>query len=205
MDDLIRALNKLLEAERAGVEALVDLTRMSADVLEREMLQRIGGEEAWACASLRGQIEALGGMPSRQIGPLLTQLRARDHFAARLRLFAQQQQAVLENLKTLLEDQQLPEEVRELLAELYRIHAPNIAWCEQRAAAFGMREGQQENTSLSHAAERRPSPEGREVPYRSRNKRQTDFKSRRGEASRAEDSRRTRLTHSEDDEANQPL
>src|SRR5690348_12514152 len=42
MDELIQALNRLLEAERAGVEALVDLTRMSADLVDREMLQRIG-------------------------------------------------------------------------------------------------------------------------------------------------------------------
>ncbi len=195
MDDLIQALNQLLEAERAGVEALVDLTRMSADVLEREMLQRIGGDEAWSCTSLHEQIEALGGTPSRRIGPLLAEMRARDHFAARLRLFAQQQQTVLERLNALLESQPLPEEVRALLTELYRVHVPTIAWCEQRAASFGVRAAQKEESSPGRVTEGRSSGEGREATYRSKNRRQVSQENRRGEASRAESPRRARLTN----------
>lgn len=136
MDDLIQSLNSLLEAERAGVEALVDLTRMSADLLEREMLQRIGGDAAWACSSLREQIEALGGTPSRRISPALARARECHHFAERLFLFAEHQRDVLRRLEALLEAS-LPEGVRWLLAELQRVHLPAVAWCEQRAAAFG--------------------------------------------------------------------
>jgi len=186
MSDLIGDLNHLLEAERAEVEALIDLTRMSADVLEREMLQQIGGDAAWACTSLRGQIEALGGTSSRRVAPLLAQMRARDHFAARLRLFAQHQQAVLESLNTLLESQQLPAAVRELLTELYRVHLPTLAWCDQRAAAFGAREGSQESNSFERAAERRVAGEGREAPHRGRNRRSAGPESKGGEADHAE-------------------
>jgi hypothetical protein len=183
MDDVILALNHLLEAERAGVEALVDLTRMSADVLEREMLQRIGGDEAWACASLRGQIEALGGTPSRQISPLLTEMRARDHFGARLRLFSQQQRAVLERLESLLEAP-VPDEVRGLLVELHRVHVPNIAWCDQRAEAFGAREAEKAASPSGEAAqEREPARRGEEL-------RRGEYGRRRGDGGRAGRGRR---------------
>jgi hypothetical protein len=186
MGDLLGDLNHLLEVERAEVEALIDLTRMSADVLEREMLQQIGGDAAWACTSLRGQIEALGGIPSRRVAPLLAQMRARDHFAARLRLFAQHQQAVLESVNTLLENQQLPPAVRELLTELYQVHLPTLAWCDQRAAAFGAREVSQESNSFERATERRAAGEGREAPHRGRNKRSAGETSKGSEADHAE-------------------
>jgi hypothetical protein len=193
MDELMQALNRLLEAERAGVEALVDLTRMSADIVDREMLQRIGGDEAWACASLREQIEALGGVPSRRIGPLLAQMRAQNYFAARLQLLAQQQQAVLESLDTLLEDERLPEAVRALLAELSRGHRANIAWCEQRAAALGIREIQQEGDYSGRAAMGYTAGEGREATNRRRNRRQTNHENKRSEAGRAEPTHPARL------------
>jgi hypothetical protein len=186
MDDVVQAMNSLLEAERAGVEALVDLTRMSGDIMEREMLQRIGGEEAWACASLREQIEALGGTPTRRIGPLLTQIRARDHFAARLRLLAQHQQTMLESVQALQEGQPLPDDLRVLLAEVYRVHVSTIAWCEQRAASFGVRDDDQDADVLGRAAEGRPPHEGREIAQRNRNRRQAGYGSKRGEAARAD-------------------
>ena len=180
MDEVIQALNSLLEAERAGVEALVDLTRMSGDIMEREVLQRMGGEDAWACASLREQIETLGGTPSRRIGPLLAQIRARDHFAARLRLLAQHQQTMLESIQALLEGQQTPGDVHSLLAELYPLHVSTITWCEQRAALFGVRDGEKDADSFDRAIE------GHEPSQRNRNRRQAGYGSKRGETARAE-------------------
>ncbi len=203
MEELIQALNRLLEAERAGVEALVDLTRMSADVLEREMLQRMGGDEAWACISLREQIEALGGTPGRRIGPLLAEMRACDHFAVRLQLFARQQQAVLESLSGLLRGPPLPEAVRELLVELYRVHVPHIAWCEQRATALGVRDAPAEGSVSGRVIEGRTSSEGREATQRKRNKRQAGQENRRSEAGRAEAPHRPRLINGENDGADQ--
>ncbi len=132
MDDLLQALNSLLEAERAGVEALVGLSMLSTDLLERETLQRIGGEEAWACASLRGLIETLGGIPSQHISPLLMQVHTREQFAEGLRAFCWQQRGVLGHLESLLAGP-LPDAVRALLVELHRVHLPNIAWCEEHA------------------------------------------------------------------------
>jgi hypothetical protein len=201
MDELIQALNRLLEAERAGVEALVDLTRMSADIVDREMLQRIGGDEAWACASLREQIEALGGTPSRRIGPLLAHMRAQSHFAARLRLLAQQQRAVLEHLMALLEDKRLPETARALLAELARGHTSNIAWCEQRAAALGVRVTQQESDFADPEAAGRAADEKREATNRRRNRRQISSNNKRSGGGPAEPARPPRLPSIENREA----
>jgi hypothetical protein len=132
MDDLVEALNRLLEAERAAVEALVKLSVFAADALERESLQRIGADEAWACASLRGQIEALGGVPSRSISPMLVPVREKTQFAAGVQAFCHHQRGVLKDLEALLA-LPLPAEVRELLVELQRVHLPNVVWCEEHA------------------------------------------------------------------------
>jgi len=133
MDDLVEALNHLLEAERAAVEALVKLSVFAADTLERESLQRIGADEAWACASLRGQIEMLGGIPSRSISPMLTPVREKAQFAAGVQAFCHHQRGVLKELEALLA-LPLPAEVRGLLVELQRVHLPNVVWCEEHAA-----------------------------------------------------------------------
>ena len=130
MDDLVEALNRLLEAERAAVEALVKLSLFAADALEREALQRIGADAAWACASLRGQIELLGGVPSRSISPVLTPIREKTQFAAGVQAFCHHQRGVLRDLEALLA-LPLPAEARGLLVELQRVHLPNIVWCEE--------------------------------------------------------------------------
>lgn len=133
MDDIVEALNRLLEAERAAVEALVKLSVFASDVLERESLQRIGADEAWACASLRGQIEMLGGVPSHSISPMLTPVREKAQFAAGVQAFCHHQRGVLRDLEVLLA-LPLPAEARGLLAELQRVHLPNVVWCEEHAA-----------------------------------------------------------------------
>ena len=133
MDDLIQALNELLEAERAAVEALVKLSVFATDVLERESLQRIGADEAWACASLHGQIELLGGVPGRSISPMLTPVREKAQFAAGMQAFCHHQRGVLKELEGLL-GQPMPAEVRGLLVELQRVHLPNVAWCEEHTS-----------------------------------------------------------------------
>jgi hypothetical protein len=132
MDDLVEALNRLLEAERAAVEALVKLSVFASDMLERESLQRIGADEAWACASLRGQIEMLGGVPSRSISPMLVPVREKAQFMAGVQAFCHHQRGVLRDLEALLA-LQLPAEVRGLLVELQRVHLPNLVWCEEHA------------------------------------------------------------------------
>jgi hypothetical protein len=186
MSEVIQALNELLEAERAGVEALVDLTRMSADRGEREMLQRMGGDAAWACAGLRAQVEALSGMPSRRVAPLLAHMRARDHFAARLRLFTQHQQALLENLRALLENHQVPPEARDFLVELEHLHVSNIAWCEQRAAALGVWEAPKDVLPPTPVTRGRIAGEGLDGSRRKRPQRPVSQERLRREASRAD-------------------
>lgn len=163
MDDLIQALNELLEAERAAVEALVKLSVFATDVLERESLQRIGADEAWACASLHGQIELLGGVPGRSISPMLTPVREKAQFAAGMQAFCHHQRGVLKELEGLL-GQPMPAEVRGLLVELQRVHLPNVAWCE-------------EHTSFAQSG-RRPAGRGEEQPGRAR---QTAESARKGQ------------------------
>lgn len=166
MDDLIQALNGLLEAERAAVEALVKLSVFASDVLERESLQRIGADEAWACASLHGQIELLGGVPSRSISPMLTPVREKAQFAAGMQAFCHHQRGVLKELEALL-GQPMPAEARSLLVELQRVHLPNVAWCE-------------EHTSFAQAG-RRPAGRTGQAEEQSKRVRQTAESARKGQ------------------------
>ena len=154
MGDLLQALNRLLEAERAAVEALVKLSLFAPDTLERESLQRIGADEAWACASLHAEIEMLGGVPGRSISPLLAPVREKAQFAAGMRAFCQHQRSVLKDLEALLA-LPLPADVRGLLVELQRVHLPNVVWCEEHAAFAQPGKGPARSSSVGAEKSRR--------------------------------------------------
>jgi hypothetical protein len=86
---------------------------------------------------------------------------------------------------------------------LHRVHVPNIAWCEQRAATFGVQDVQPEHSVSARGTGGRASSESRATAYRGRNRRQTAHESRGGEGDSAEGPRRTRLPDVEGDGAAQ--
>ena len=133
---IIQTLNEMLEEERAAVEAVIGLSAMATDPSEREQLQRIGGNEVWACANLRANIEALGGVPSRHISDFATYVLSLDYFPERLRTFGRHQRLILERISSLVHYRKLEESTKSFLEEMYAQHSKDITWCETRAQVF---------------------------------------------------------------------
>jgi bacterioferritin (cytochrome b1) len=133
---IIRTLNEMLEEERAAVEAVIGLASMATDPSERETLQRIGGDEVWACSGLRGRIEALGGTPSMHISDFANYVLSLEYFPERLRTFGRHQRLIMERIATLLAQRDLDGETKQFLDEMRAQHEADIVWCENRASVF---------------------------------------------------------------------
>jgi bacterioferritin (cytochrome b1) len=133
---MIQMLNEMLEEERAAVEAVIGLVAMSTDPHEREMLERIGGDEVWSCSGLRDRIEALSGTPSRHISDFANYVLGLDYYPERLRTYGRHQRLIMERINTLLVQRTIDTETRQFLEVMLRQHADDVQWCEQRANVF---------------------------------------------------------------------
>ncbi|QPI75482.1 DUF6306 domain-containing protein [Sphingobium sp. Cam5-1] len=67
-DEIVAALNELLEAERAGARIALASGRGSENVRFSELMRIIRADEAYWCAMLSRQIRGLGAVPSRRTG-----------------------------------------------------------------------------------------------------------------------------------------
>jgi|GEM_PF-3586408 len=133
---IIRTLNEMLEEERAAVEAVIGLTSMATDPNERDVLQRIGGDEVWSCSGLRARIETLGGVPSLHISDFANYVLSLEYFPERLRTYGRHQRLIMERITTLLAQAGLDDETRTFLEEMRTQHETDIVWCENRANLF---------------------------------------------------------------------
>ena len=79
-------LNELLEAERAGVEAL---SRLFPEARTPEMLklfEQVRDDQAWSCAGLARSIKTLGGAMSEKKGDFAKKVMAEPTLSDRLKL-----------------------------------------------------------------------------------------------------------------------
>lgn len=67
-DDILAALNELLEAERAGARVAMESGKSMDLVAYRELVQLVRKDEVRWCAMLTRHIRRLGGFPSRKTG-----------------------------------------------------------------------------------------------------------------------------------------
>lgn len=67
-DEILAALNELLEGERAGARVALDSSKAKNPVGYTELMQHVRKDEAHWCAMLTRQIQLLGGTPSRKTG-----------------------------------------------------------------------------------------------------------------------------------------
>jgi hypothetical protein len=124
----IAQLNELLEAERAGAEAL---SRLIAEAPTRELrafLERARDDEAWCCAGLAGAITRLGGTRSEKTGEFAAKVLAVPSFRDRLQLLDRGQQWVVRRLDGLLATP-VDEETERFLREMRWVHATNAQRC----------------------------------------------------------------------------
>lgn len=67
-DEILAALNELLEAERAGVRLALASGKTLRDVRFSELMRIVHADEARWCAMLSREIRRLGALPSRRTG-----------------------------------------------------------------------------------------------------------------------------------------
>jgi len=125
-DELIAALDELLEAERAGARVTLETARQAGDGPLGALMQAIQHDEARWCAMLSGHLKALGATPSSRVGAFYDKAMAIAELDARTRFLNRGQGWVVRKLAALLprvRDDRLHAD----LAATLRAHEANIA------------------------------------------------------------------------------
>src|SRR3990172_3984820 len=131
--EIVRGLNELLEAERAGVELATDLARVVSKGYAEGELRKFKGDEAWACTGLRGAIIRYGGMPSERISDFAEKVLALGAEGEQLKLLAGGEAWVVKRIDLLLQ-LGLYSETAAFLMEMRQQHLENMDVCVRRAS-----------------------------------------------------------------------
>lgn len=121
-DEILAALNELLEAERAGARVAVASGRTAPSPAIAELMRTVKVDEVRWCAMLAAQIKRLGGQPSRRCGAFHGKAMAIADPAARLAFLNRGQGWVVRRIETLaprVRDDALHAALREM-AESHR-------------------------------------------------------------------------------------
>ena len=100
-DELLVALNELLEAERAGTKVAVKSRKAIDGERYAQLIHRIRDDEAHWCAMLSGEIRRLGGTPSPATGAFLAKAMAIADPYERLSFLVRGQSWVVRRLEAL--------------------------------------------------------------------------------------------------------
>lgn len=125
MNDLVAALNELLEAERAGARVTLETARHSHHPAIVELMQHIQRDEARWCAMLLRQIRELGGTASPRMGAFYEKAMAIDDVAERIAFLNRGQGWVVRKLRELIpkvQDASLSADLHHMLSS----HVANI-------------------------------------------------------------------------------
>jgi hypothetical protein len=124
--EILKFLNELLEAERAGAKVALDSAREVAAGPLADLLQHIRHDEARWCAMLMGQINRLGGEASPRIGAFHDKAMAIEDIEARLVFLNRGQGWVVRKLREMMprvQDQALYADLAHMLSS----HVANIS------------------------------------------------------------------------------
>jgi hypothetical protein len=130
VEDLVRLLNMLLEAERAGAKVLAAfLDDYGRDTPAWRQLATVQRDEATNCVILMDLIRRLKGTPSTKTGDFLGKALAVEGKAPRLRFLNRGQQWVARKIGEALP--RLEQEfVRDVLFAMQESHLVNIEACD---------------------------------------------------------------------------
>lgn len=128
--ELVEILNELLEGERAGARATIELVREVRDERVRAAMRKISIDEARFCAMLARHVRALGGMPSAGTGAFHDRLIAIPGLMDRLAFLNRGQGWVVRKLRDVLRcvrDDRLYDDLKAML----EAHEANIRRCNR--------------------------------------------------------------------------
>ncbi|WP_326535286.1 DUF6306 domain-containing protein [Pseudorhodoferax sp.] len=124
-DDLLDALNELLEAERAGARTAFALLRASGDAGISDVLHAVHrGEVRW-CGMLMAAVHRLGASPSTRTGDFYAKVMAVPDLHGRLALLNRGQAWVVRRLEALA-PRVGDEDLRDALEAMLAAHRDNI-------------------------------------------------------------------------------
>ena len=130
-EEILAALDELLEAERAGTRVALASARSLEGAAYRDLMQAVRDDEARWCAMLSRQIKRLNGLPSRKTGAFHQKALAIAEPFERLAFLNRGQAWVVRKLEALtprVRDDALHADLRAMLDS----HRINI----ERASAF---------------------------------------------------------------------
>jgi hypothetical protein len=131
-EQIINRLNELLEAERAGVEAVSVLRQADHKGVTDTELKKFAEDEWPACAGLSRAILRYRGQPSNRTGDFGRRVASLKTEGECLNLMARGQAWVVKRLDALL-DMPLNPETQAFLVEMREEHRENIDACNRRA------------------------------------------------------------------------
>jgi hypothetical protein len=133
-DELVAFLNELLEAERAGSRVTLESAHEAGGGAIGDLLAAIERDEARWCAMLLGQVKALGGAPTPNLGAFYGKAMAIAEMDARIAFLNRGQGWVVKKLREMLpkvRDDKLHADLKAMLES----HVENIAKTNAVAAA----------------------------------------------------------------------
>ena len=130
-DELLTALNELLEAERAGARVTLHSLKAIGNPATAALTRAIYEDEAHWCSELAREIRRLGGSPSRRCGAFYGKAMAITELDARLAFLNRGQEWVVRRLNALLPKVR-DDELHAMLRRMCAGHERNITLVHRR-------------------------------------------------------------------------
>lgn len=134
-DELLAALNELLEAERAGARVTLMTAQAADDARIATLMRMIQRDEARWCAMLSSQVRRLAGVPSRRCGAFYGKAMAIEDPLQRLAFLNKGQAWVVRKLEALL-PRVRDDALHAALKEMLDSHVANIDAADKAAVAL---------------------------------------------------------------------
>lgn len=135
-DEQAAFLNRMLEAERAGANALLNILEQHARHGEAwTALRRVHADEAHNCGLLGGEIRRLGADYSHATGDFLGKLLAVEGARGRVEFLARGLRWAVKRFDEALP--RLDAEARDVIAAMRETHLRSIERCEAVARTLG--------------------------------------------------------------------
>lgn len=124
-DPLVDLLNRLLEAEKAGVETLDYLLKAYPSEGLETSFALVKEDEAWSCSGLIHSIQREGGTISKQVGDFTDKVKAMPSLKEKLALLNKGQAWVARKIDDAL-SYGMDTKTRDFLLEMKKKHEENI-------------------------------------------------------------------------------
>lgn len=131
-DEILAALNELLEAERAGARVALESGKLP-DL--KVLMHAVGADEARWCAMLSREIKRLGGAPTQRVGAFRDKAMAIPDPRERLAFLNRGQAWVVRKLDALM-PRIRDDALHAALREMADSHRANIALTDRHIAAM---------------------------------------------------------------------